>query len=299
MNFARMAGLLAIGSALMFAMTGAEKPAAQVAQAPLLHGTRSSPRDLELESDLPGAAAYSGQYVSYSELMKLPQVTFTVTDDSNFHGKAEIGGIYLEELLQVLKIPSKNTLIAAICDDGYEGHYTAEYRASHHPILVLAINGHPLYLTRRTGEDGDYGPYLISHASFTPRYHILAHEEEPQIPNGVLKLRFEREDEVLRAIRPQGDFADGSPQMKGYVIARENCFRCHNAGPYGGRKAGITWAVLGSMARRKPAYFEAYVKNPGAESPYAEMPGFPEYDDGTLAALTAYFQAISAHNGHQ
>ena len=303
MKVMRMASLLTISSALIFAMTEAEKPTAQEtqkrAQTPPLHDSRTSPRDLRLDDELDGAGAHSIGYVSYSELLKLPQVTFTVTDDSNFHGKAEIKGVYLDELLRVFNIPSANTLIAAICDDGYEGHYPAEYRAEHHPILVLAINGEPLHLTRRTAEDGDYGPYLVSHSSFTPRYHVLAHAEEAQIPNGVLELRFEKEDEVYRAIKLRGVFAAGSPQMQGYVIAQQNCFRCHNAGEYGGRKAGISWGVLGKMATKEPAYFKGYIKDPGAESAYAEMPGFPEYDDATLAALTAYFQTMPSSTGHK
>lgn len=303
MKVMRIASLLTISSALIFAVTEAEKPTGQETQnrtqTLLLHDSRTSPRDLELDDDLGGAGAYSVRYVSYSELLRLPQVTFTVTDDSNFHGKAEIKGIYLDELLRDLNIPSANTLIAAVCDDGYEGHYPAEYRAEHHPILVLAINGEPLHLTRRTAEDGDYGPYLVSHSSFTPRYRILAHAEEAQIPNGVLELRFEKEDEVYRAIKPRGVFAAGSPQKQGYVIAQQNCFRCHNAGEYGGRKAGISWSVLGKMATTKPAYFKAYIKDPAAESAYAEMPGFPEYDDATLAALTAYFQTMPGSAGHK
>ena len=288
---------------MILAATRAEKPSAQENETPqhklTLHDSRTSPTDLELSGDVPGGSDYAGRFVAYSELLKLPQVTFTVTDDSNFHGRAQIQGIYLEQLLGALDIPSENTLIAAICDDGYEGHYPAEYRAAHHPILVLALNGEPLHLTRRTAEDGDYGPYLVSHSSFTSRYRILAHAEEPQIPNGVLELRFEKEDEVFGAIKPQGDFAAGAPQMQGYVIAQQNCFRCHNAGEYGGRKAGITWRVLGKMAATKPGYFKAYIKDPASQSAYAEMPGFPEYDEVTLAALTAYFQAISTSTGRK
>ena len=110
----------------------------------------------------------------------------------------------------------------------------------------------------------------------------------------MLELRFLREDEVFHAIEPRGDFAADSPQMQGYLIAQQNCFRCHNAGAYGGSKAGISWTVLGKIATTKPAYFKAYIKEPQSESAYAEMPDFPDYDDATLAALTAYFQVIPA-----
>jgi len=302
-----MAGFVTITAALTFVLNEVEKPPPGIAMARqenqsalpalLMHDKRTSPTDLELSGDLPGSSAYAGRYLAYSELLKLPQVTFTVTDDLNFQGRAEIKGVYLDELLRVFNIPGNNTLIAAVCDDGYEGHYSAEYRAAHHPILVLTVNGKQLPIESRKADGGSYGPYLISHPSFKSRYRTLAHPEEAQIPNGVLELRFVSEDQVFRAIHPRGDFATDSPQMQGYVIARENCFRCHNAGAYGGRKAGISWSSLARIASKKPAYFSAYVKDPQSESAYAQMPGFPDYDDATLAALTAYFQVVPMDNG--
>ena len=296
-----MAGVVAVAAALTFELREVEKPppcmamAVQENQAPLklaFHDKRMSPSDLELSGDLPGSSAYAGRYLTYLELLKLPQVAFTVTDDPNFQGRTEIKGVYLDELLKALDIPGANTLIAAICDDGYEGHYSVDYRAAHHPILVLTVNGKPLTIVKRTADGGSYGPYLVSHPSFKSRYSTLAHPEEAQIPNGVLELRFVRENQVFRAIHPQGDFAADSPQMQGYMIAKENCFRCHNAGAYGGGKAGISWSALGKIANMRPDYFRSYIKDPQSESPYAQMPSFPDYDDATLAALTAYFQVV-------
>ncbi|MFY9935371.1 MAG: hypothetical protein WAK33_00775 [Silvibacterium sp.] len=307
MKITWLAGLLAIAATLSLAVTGVEKlfsqeePAGQeksVGQEKLpLHEKRMSPDDLKLSGELPGVPANSVRFVSYLELAKLPQVTFTVTDDPNFKKKAEITGVHLDEILAALGIPGKNTLIAAICDDEYEAHYPVEYRAAHHPILVLRLNGKQLAVSKRTGDGGIYGPYLISHPSFTSRYRTLAHPEEAQIPNGVIELRFVKEDLALGAIHPPGEFADGSPQMQGYLIARENCFRCHNAGPYGGRKASVSWSSLAKMADSKPVYFSAYIKDPPSQSAYAEMPSFPDYDDATLAALTAYFRAFAPEDG--
>ena len=289
-----MAGVVAICSALTVGFTGAKSSLSRQDDTALpklaLLDHRTSPTDLGLSGDVPGAAAYAGRYLAQSELLKLPQVTFTVTDDPNFSGKAQITGIYIDELMRALGIPETNTLVAAICDDGYEAHYPVDYRVAHHPILVLTVSSKPLALTKRTADGGVYGPYLVSHPSFTSRYRTLAHPEEAQIPNGVLEVRFLREDDVFRAIRPSGDFAADSPQMQGYTIARENCFRCHNAGKYGGHKAGVSWGSLAKIATTKPAYFSAYMKDPQAENPYAQMPGFPDYDSATLAALTAYFQ---------
>jgi len=298
-----MAGLLATIAALTIGLSKPERRGAQQQSAKtpklVLHDERTSSSDLELSGDVPGAGPYTGRYVSYSELLRLPQVTFTVTDDANFRGAVELGGVPLEELMQALEIPEKNTLVGAVCDDGYEAHYLAAYRAAHHPFLVLTINGKAPALVKRSGEEGAYGPYLISHPKFVSRYQILGQGEEPQIPNGVIELRFLNQEEVLGAIRPRGNFAADSPQMQGYEIAQENCFRCHNEGNYGGKKAGITWAVLGKIARTRPKYFGAYIKDPQAESDYAEMPGFPGYDEAVLGALTAYFETMNAHAGEK
>jgi hypothetical protein len=297
MKIVWMAGLFAITSALTFARLDAERPApGQEDTAPQklsLLDKRSLPTDLGLSGDVPGASSYAGRYVAYSELLKLPQVTFTVTDDVNFPGKAEISGVYLSELMRMFNIPEKNTLVAAICNDEYEAHYSAEYRAAHHPILVLTINGKQPALVKRTGDAGSYGPYLISHPSFTSRYRTLADSEEAQIPNGILELRFVSEDQVFGAIHPHGDFAESSPQMQGYVIARQNCLRCHNAGAYGGHKAGISWSSLAGIANTKSGYFSAYIKDPQSQSAYAQMPSSPDYDNPTLAALTAYFRTLA------
>jgi hypothetical protein len=292
-----LAGLLAICSAPILDLTLAQKPTGEDSPLPVpllvLHEKRTSPTDLELSGDVPATSSYNRRYVAYSDLLKLPHVTFMVTDDSNFHSAVRITGIYLDELMRAFNIPEKDTMIGAVCDDGYEAHYPVDYREAHHPILVLTVNDKQLALTKRMADGGSYGPYLISHAVFTSRYHTLAHPEEAQIPNGVVGLRFLREDDVFRAIQPRENYAPGSPQMQGYLIARENCFRCHNAGAYGGRKAGIPWGALATMARTRSDYFEAYIKDPESESPYAEMPGFPDYDEATLSALTAYFRAVS------
>jgi mono/diheme cytochrome c family protein len=123
---------------------------------------------------------------------------------------------------------------------------------------------------------------------------VLSHADEAQIPNGVIELRFLRQDVVLDAIRPRGSFAENSPEMLGYRIAQQNCFRCHNAGEYGGQKSGWSWQSLAHVAKVEPGGFAAYTKDPQSQDPTAEMPGNPEYDDATLHALTAYFQTFAA-----
>jgi hypothetical protein len=255
------------------------------------------PQDLKLSGDLPGLPPGSVRFITREQLSHLPQVSFHVTDDFNFHGPMDVTGVYLKDLLSALGVPDKDTLVAAVCDDEYEAHYTAEYRREHRPILVLLLNGKPLTRTSRTADDGVYGPYLISHASFEPRFHVLADAEEPMIPNGVVELRFLKEDTVFDSIRPPGTFAADSSVMQGYQIAKQNCFRCHNAGEYGGHKSGRSWTSLARIAKSEPNGFAAYIKDPQGQDPSAMMPGNPDYDDATLHALTAYFQTFAPASG--
>jgi hypothetical protein len=51
--------------------------------------------------------------------------------------------------------------------------------------------------------------------------------------------------------------------------------------------------VLSAWAAAAPEYFAAYVRNPQAKNPRAQMPGNLGYDDATIHALTAYFRTFS------
>jgi hypothetical protein len=261
---------------------------------PVLQASRHSSQDLKLSGDWAGGAV---RFISRGELEKLPQVTVTVTNDANFNGSTSISGVSLDVLLHSLHVEEKNTIVAAVCDDEYEAYYPDEYREAHHPLLVLRINGKPLDQVSRTADAGVYGPYLISYPNFQPRYHILSHEEEAEIPNGVVELRFLKQNDVLHSIAPHGNFSADAPETKGYRIALQNCFRCHNVGSYGGHKGDRSWNSLGRIAKSDPKYFEAYIKDPQVEDANAQMPSYSKYDEATLHALTAYFQTFAPPKG--
>jgi cytochrome c553 len=274
----------------LFAVAAASPLVVANTGGPVLQASRHSSKDLKLSGELAGGSV---RFISRDELEKLPQVTVTVTNDANFNGSASISGVSLEALLHALHVVEKNTIVAAVCDDEYEAYYPDEYREAHHPLLVLRINGKPLDQVSRTADAGVYGPYLISYPNFQPRYHILSQEEEAEIPNGIVELRFLKQDDVLHSIAPHGDFSTDAPETKGYRIALQNCFRCHNVGSYGGHKGGRSWSSLGKVAKNDPNYFEAYIKDPQAEDANAQMPNYSKYDEATLHALTAYFQTFA------
>jgi mono/diheme cytochrome c family protein len=263
---------------------------------PQLHEKRASALDLEVAGDLPGVAPGTSRYLRREDLLALPQVSYTVTDDANFKGPRQVRGVSLEELAQLFSTNPQADLVVAICDDLYRAHYSRAYITAHAPLLVLLINGKPPddWPKAVDGHNMSMGPYLISHPVFTSRSKVLSQPEEPQIPWGVLRLEFRNEEKVFGAIAPLGPNAKEPAVQDGYHIAQQNCFRCHNMGEAGGQKAGRPWAVLAIWANASPEYFGAYVRDPKSKNPRAQMPGNPNYDDATIHALISYFRTFVA-----
>ena len=260
------------------------------------HEKRQLPSDLEIGGQLAGVSSGTVSYIARKELLALPQVTFTVSDDSNFTGPTKISGVELEELAKRFAADPSSEMIVAICDDNYLAGYPAAYLAAHHPILVLTINDLPPEGWPKAAEDhaSDMGPYLISNPKFTPSFKVLAHEDEAQIPWGVVRIEFRDEKKVLEAIAPRGPHANLHAVQDGFQIAQQNCFRCHNTGPEGGKKSGVSWETLGGVAANSPGQFAAYIQAPLKQNQQAQMPGNPQYDEATLRALTTYFQTFAS-----
>ena len=268
-----VAALIVVGTLLLAAQT----------RSPLLHASRQAPTDLQVGES---------QFVSYQDLLRLPQVKFTTSDDSNFATPGHVSGVPLEELKRSLG--SDADMVVAICADGYRSNYPAAYLSAHHPVLVLTVNGEAQQAWPRTHDGGDLGPYVIANPSFTPSFKVLSHSDEAQIPFRVVRIDFRSEREVFGAIAPQGNYAPDSPVMQGYKIAQQNCYRCHNMGAEGGHMASIPWPVVGTFAKGNPDFFAKYVRNPQAVNPSSRMAASPEYDDATIAALRAYFSTFAA-----
>lgn len=266
-----------------------------------LNSVRSSPLDLEVGGEIRGAPTGSVRYLRREDLVALPQVNASVSDDPNFARPVQISGVLLEDLARSLAAAGDSALVVAICVDKYHAIYPREYRAAHHPVLVLTINGKDPGAWPKNSEDPGMGegPFLISHAKFSPSYRVLSHSEEAQIPWGVVRLEFRNEQAVFGAIAPRGPHANDEPVKAGYRIAQQNCSRCHNLGDEGGQKAGRPWEVLAVWASASPQRFALYVRSPQAVNPKAEMPAFPEYDDATIVALRAYFTTFADAGGNK
>jgi len=296
-------GVLAVSAVIVFAAAcvapktanAQTTPGSRIALAGKLRAERTSPTDLEIGGELAGMPAAVTRYITRDDLLALPQVTYTVTDDSNFGGPTQVKGVPLEDLVRDLGAAPSADLVVAICDDKYRANYPRAYLAQHHPVLVLEINGKAPsgWPKDSSGHGYDMGPYMISHEKFTPSFKILSHSDEAQIPWGVVRLEFRDERFVFGAIAPRGPRANDPAVQAGYKIAEQNCFRCHNMGEEGGQKSGLPWHILAALATGSPAYFTGYVRNPAAKSRQTQMPGNPQYDDETMHALIAYFQTFT------
>ena len=254
----------------------------------LLHKTRQHPDDLEIGGDLTGVIKGETRFVTYNDLLSLPQETDTVSTDTNFVGTVTISGVPLEKLPALLGAASSAEMVIAICDDSYNAHYPAEYFSAHHPLLVLRVNGLPPAQWPKGADGFAMGPYMISHPSFTPAFHVLAHTDEPQVPWGVLRLDFRNELEVYAPIVPRTS-VHAETVHDGYAIARQNCFRCHANEGEGGTKSPVSWNEIASKAVHASGYFDQYVRTPKQINPDTQMAASPQYDAATLAALRAYF----------
>ena len=286
-----------LGLTCFVAFDGVWQTLALAQTAPRLswHTTRTSPLDLEIGGDLSGLPPETTRYVSREDLLALPQVNFTVTDDSNFASPAQVRGLELEVLAGEFAAGRGASLIVAVCDDWYRAYYPRTYVQAHRPALALEINGQPPAGWPRASEDSgaSMGPYLITHPHFAPAFKILAHEDEAQIPWGVIRLEFRDEKAAFETIAPHGAHAADPAVQAGYRIAQQNCLRCHGPNSEKHLKGKLTWSGIAMFAGQAPKNFTAYVRNPRAIAQYAEMPGSPAYDDVTMLALIAYFKSFS------
>jgi hypothetical protein len=167
----------------------------------VLQTTRRAPSDLEVGGSLQGVPQGETRFVSYKSLLSLPQENYTVADDTNFGKTVHISGISLEKLPGWLGAQNGATMVIAICDDKYAAHYPASYVHAHHPLLVLKVNGlepdhWPLSVDRLP-----MAPYMVSHPSFKPSFRVLSHDDEAQVPWGVVRLDLRREQTVYAVRR--------------------------------------------------------------------------------------------------
>jgi hypothetical protein len=206
-----------------------------------LREARSSDLDLEVGGELAGLPAGAVRYLRREDLKAMPQVSYRVTDDTNFDGAVQVSGVELEVLAQKLGAGREKAVIVAVCGDLYRAHYTRAYVETHRPVLVLEINGKaPAGWPRRKESAGTgMGPYVISHPQFRPSFKILGNEEEAQIPWGVVRLEFRNEETVFAGITPRGANASDPVVEAGYQIARQNCLRCHGPASYGRLKGQL------------------------------------------------------------
>lgn len=261
-----------------------------------LQTKRASPLDLEVAGNLAGLPRDARRYLRREDLLAFAPGSFTVKDDPNFGIPVQVRGVELRFLVRELSGAGDQTVLVAICKDWYRGYFPPAYLEAHQPVLALEINGQPPSgWPNRGGPSGpSMAPYLITHPGFTPSFKILAHEDEAQIPWGIVRVEFWDEKRTFEAIAPRRARAGDPAVQAGYRIAQQNCLRCHGPEGLGPLKGKLIWEGIGLFAAQAPKNFAAYVRNPQALNGDSKMPPNPGYDEATLEALISYFQIFSS-----
>ena len=263
----------------------------------LLSTERTSNSDLEITGMAADIAPGTIRYISYQQLLKLPQTTVTVTGDENFRElpqqKLTVTGVYLDVLERSLGALPGADLLTALCSDGYRATYTRDYVKTHRPILALKIDGLPVETWVAQTHNDDPGTYFITHAYFTPAFSVSSFQELPKIPAKVTRLDFGAAEKVYGAIAPRPGDTSNPQVIAGFRIAQQHCYRCHNMGTYGGTKAGKEWHTLGNFASSSPAIFERYLRDPKSVDPKSTMTCDPQLGEPAAKALQAYFQTFA------
>lgn len=240
-----------------------------------------------------------GRYLGRAYLATLSQTITTLKPDENFPELpltgVSISGINLDILLNSIDPSNPAAAIVAICRDGYTSPFPRPAIFDHHPILVLTVDGISPNAWAIKHHTYDPGPYFITYANFVPSFRILAHEDFPQHPAEIVRLKIVPSDQLFAAITPPDidQFPSDSPVLAGLHIAQQNCFRCHNSGDTGGTKAHRTWQHLAEVAKTRPEHFAKWVHDPQSIDPKAKMTPNLQYDQPTLSALTRYFQTFA------
>ncbi len=263
----------------------------------LLLSERSSNSDLEITGMAADIAPGTVRYISYQQLLKLPQTTVTVTGDENFRElppqKLTVTGVYLDVLERSLGALPGADLVTALCSDGYRATYTRQYVKTHRPILALKIDGLPVETWVAKTHNDDPGTYFITHADFTPSFSVSSFQEIPKIPAKITRLELGIAQEVYGAIAPNPRETSNPQVIAGFQIAQQHCYRCHNMGSYGGTKASKEWHALGNLASSSPAIFERYLRDPKSVDPKSAMTCEPQVGEPAAKALQAYFQTFA------
>jgi hypothetical protein len=273
-----------------------------VEERPALRRVRTAADDLEVTGAVPGAPSGESRYVTREYLLSLPQVSVHIERNEDFPALTKagvmVGGVYLDVLAEHLGRPlNEHSAVEAICTDGYAAAFPVGYIWIHRPVLVLTIDGLSPHAWSVKNHGYDAGPYFVAYERFKPQFKVLSHEDRPLEPDEVSKLLFTTKEILYAGIEPKEHgstpTAAEPPIVSGYRIARQNCFRCHNTGEFGGSQSGMSWKKLAKIAHNKPEHFETWIYDPRTIDPTAKMPANRNYDKATLDALTKYFASLA------
>lgn len=101
------------------------------------------------------------RFVTWSDLAGLPTTTLEM-DGEFVAGTQEVQVLKIEELVRALPLIEDADTLLAWCTDGYFSIYNADFLATEHPFIVLAINEEGPTAWPPAGLQFNPGPYVIT-----------------------------------------------------------------------------------------------------------------------------------------
>lgn len=228
------------------------------------------------------------QILTLGELLRdLPAETFTAYDpyynrDKTFRA-VPLAGVVRKGFEGVdVPLPAQEYVLRA--RDGYTV-----------PMRGAKVFEAGAYLAFADAEVPGWEPIGPQRANPGPFYLVWRGKEQTSLethprPWQLASIEIARFEDLFPHTRPKGR-AEGSPEMRGFAIFKEQCVHCHAVNREGGR-VGPELNVPRNIVEYRPVdQIKAYVRDP-LSFRYGNMPAHPFLKDGDLDDLVAYFGAM-------
>ena len=263
-----------------------------------LRAIRTSPLDLELGGELAGLPAGATRYITREDLLALPQVNQTVSDDPNLAGPGRSQASRWKNSPNDWPPRRSRTLVVAVCAD----RYLPTIRAPTSPRIIRCSSSRSMASHRNAGPRRpkatgcDMGPYMISHPKIHTQLQNPLARRRAANSLGRRAARISRRKSRLRCDCPARPASPGATRRLKPATASPN--KIVSAATTWAPKAARKQAVHGSCCphgpRLRPNISPPTCAIPKSKNPTRKCPANPAYDDATLQRLTAYFQTFSA-----
>jgi mono/diheme cytochrome c family protein len=253
--------------------------------------TSTSPASAAIPDEITLQAGNQSKTLTLPELKKLLPTVQVQLSDPVYSTPRKWDAFKLEDILKLLgKTPDAADEIIFQAADGYA------------PSVARAkLVGHPAFLAyQEHGRKGRFEKVPQGKAMISPAPFFLLWAdgktigEEYPWPYQLVKIEFVSFHEKYAKIFP-GEKDPASPEMRGFVLFKNECIRCHSINLVGGDigpELNIPKNVLEYWDQRT---LHDYVQNASNFHARSKMPAFPQLTDGNIDDIFAYFHWAKDH----